>query len=335
MRLVGLKTLKVGDVLAMPVCTSSGKTILNSGVTITETYIEKLKLMKIRKVYISDGRFDDVELSEELDFKLKNNAIQVLEDTHKNVRLSKEVDEYLIKDISKDIVEYVLNTRSKGISILSNDAVDDYIFEHSLNVALLSAYLGSSMNFNFNQLCDLVAGALIHDIGRENSSEEKVEHVQKGFDAMRKCRGMSLHSSIVCYEHHENFDGSGYPRKLKGNAISEFTRVIRAADVYDNILYGYEGEEGSLMPHQAFEYIMSVSGKILDPEIVQHFKNTIIFYPNGCTVLLNNGLKGVVIRQNPGSPQRPALRIYNDQNVIGELDLVKSLTVFVKDVLVI
>jgi HD-GYP domain-containing protein (c-di-GMP phosphodiesterase class II) len=44
-----------------------------------------------------------------------------------------------------------------------------------------------------------------------------------------------LHSSIVCYEHHENFDGGGYPRKLKGAAISEFSRVIRVA-AYDNTI---------------------------------------------------------------------------------------------------
>ncbi len=335
MRLVGAKSLTAGDVLAMPVLTSSGKTILNSGVVLTDTYIDKLRQFKIYKAYIDDGRFDDVELMENLDTRTKNNAMQVIEDTYERVHKSKEIDEYIIKDIAKEIIEYVKGCKDKGISILAADVVDNYITRHSLNVAIFTAYLGSKINYNYNMLCDLVTGALIHDMGRENISEEKPEHVQKGFDAMRKCRGLSLHSAIVCYEHHENFNGTGYPRKLKGPSISEFSRIIRVADVYDNILHGYQNNNVSVMPHQAFEYVLALSDKILDPEFVQLFRDTIVFFPNGCTVLLSNGLKGVVIRQNPGSPQRPVVRIYNDSSVIGEVDLFKSLTLFIKEVIVV
>ncbi|MCX8131764.1 MAG: HD domain-containing protein [Clostridia bacterium] len=335
MRLVGIKSLSIGDTLALPVTASSGKIILNAGVVLTDVYIDKLKHLGIHKVYINDGRFDDVEVIEQLDLRVKNNAMQVLRETNDKILKSKEVDEYLIKDIAKDIVEYVRTCKDRGVNILSTEAIDDYVIEHSLNVALLTAYLGNRMNFNYNQLCDLVTGALIHDLGRENISDEKPEHVQKGFDILRKCRGLSLHSSIVCYEHHENFDGTGYPRKLKGSAISEFTRVIKVADVYDNVLHGYENNNNSVMPHQAYEYVMAFSGSKLDPEIVQHFRDTIVFFPNGCTVLLSNGLKGVIIRQNLGSPQRPVIRIYNETSVIGEIDLLKSLTLFIKDVVVI
>jgi HD-GYP domain-containing protein (c-di-GMP phosphodiesterase class II) len=151
---------------------------------------------------------------------------------------------------------------------------------------------------------------------------------------MRKCGGLSLHSSIVCFEHHENYDGSGYPRKIKGIAISDFSRVIRVADIYDNVLHGYGGTNKSSMPHEAYEYLLTVTGIILDPEIVKMFRDTIVFYPNGCTVLLSNGRKGVVIKQNSSSPQRPLVRIYNDSSVIGEIDLLRSLTLSIKEILV-
>ena len=191
------------------------------------------------------------------------------------------------------------------------------------------------MNYNNVQLDDLVTGAIIHDFGRENIIEEKPEHVQKGFDFMRKCRGINLHSSIACYEHHENYDGSGFPRRLKGSAISEYSRIIRIADLYSNILHGYEISKEPVMPHQAYEHILALSGSIVDPNMVEIFRDTITFYPNGCSVLLSNGLKGIVVRQNIGSPQRPVVRAYNDTDIIGEVDLLKSLTMFVKDVLVV
>lgn len=332
MRLVGTKFLEPGSKLAVPVYTTSGKVVLNSGVVLTETYIEKIRNLGIHKVYIEDERFNDIDIMESLDMKTKNNAIQAVKLTYTNLHTGKEIDEYLIKEIAESLVDYVRNAKDKGISILSLNAVDEYIIEHSINVAMLSAFIANRMNFNFNQLCDLVTGALIHDLGRVNEREENPEHVQIGFDVIRKCRGLSLHSSIVCYEHHENFDGSGYPRKLKGTAISEFTRVIRVADVYDNIIHGYDNDNVSIMPDQAYDKILAFTGSKLDPAVVEVFRDTMVFYPNGCMVLLSNGLKGVVVRQNQGSPQRPVIRIFNETAVIGEIDLVKSLTLFIKEV---
>lgn len=334
MRLVGTNSLTPGDTLAIAVCATSGKSILNAGVTLTESYIEKLKQLGISKVYVNDGRFDDVEVIQHLETKTRINAIDVIKDSHDKLHKSKEINEYSLKDIAKEIVEYVRDCKDKGVCLVAMNAVDDYIIGHSINVAIITAFLGNRMNYNYTQLCDLVTGAIIHDLGRENTSEEKPEHAQKGFDSMRKCRGMSLHSSIVCYEHHENFNGTGYPRKITGASISEFSRVIRVADVYDSVLHGYGNNNQHAMPHQAFEYLIAVSGSILDPEIVMAFRDTIVFYPNGCTVLLSNGLKGVVVRQNQGSPQRPIIRVYNDINVIGEIDLLRSLSLTVRDVIV-
>jgi HD-GYP domain-containing protein (c-di-GMP phosphodiesterase class II) len=334
MRLVSVDSLVPGNRLAVPVYASSNNILLNAGVTLTDKYIAKLGSMKLYSVYIDDERFNDIELTEPLDIRAKNNAAQVIKSTYENLHAEKGIDEFRIRDVAKDITEFVRDSKEKGASILSTDAVDEYIVEHSINVAILTAFIGNRMNYNSDQLFDLVTGAVIHDFGRDNTVEEKAEHVQKGFDFMRKCRGINLHSSIVCYEHHENYNGSGYPRKLKGSAISEYSRIIRIADLYSNILHGHEISEKPVMPHQAYEAILALSGNIVDPDMVQVFRDAIVFYPNGCTVLLSNGLKGIVVRQNTGSPQRPVVRTYNKTGIIGEVDLNKSLTLFIKDVLV-
>ncbi len=335
MRLVGIKSLKPGQELARPIYASSGKVVLNSGITLTESFITKIQQLGVQKVYIKDERFSDVEITQPLDYTTRTNVSKVLSDNYSRVHASKGIDEYAVKDAAKKIVEYTREYKGKGISILSTDAMDEFVIEHSVNVAIITAFLGNQMSYNFGQLCDLVTGALLHDIGRENVIKEKPEHVSVGFEAARACRGFNLHSSKVCYEHHENYDGSGYPRKIKGNDISEFSRVVRVADYYDNALHGYETDNVYLMPDQAFESILAVSGQVLDPEIVEKFRDTIVFYPNGCTVLLSNGLNGVVISQNFGSPQRPIVRVYNDVGVIGDFDLLKSLTLFVQKVMVI
>lgn len=335
MRLVGTKSLKPGQQLARPVYTSSGKVVLNSGIALTESFITKLEQIGIKKVYITDERFGDVEISQPLDVTTRNYVSKVLSENYIKVHKSKGIDEYAIKDAAKKIVEYTREYINKGVSILSTDATDEYVIEHSVNVAIITAFIGHKMSYNFSQLCDLVTGALIHDIGRDNTSEENPVHTSIGYEAARFCRGFSLHSSKVCYEHHENYDGSGYPRKIKEKDISEFSRIIRVADYYENILHGYENNNESLMPHQAFEGILAVSGQVLDPEIVEKFRDTMVFYPNGCMVVLSNGLNGVVISQNIGSPQRPIVRLYNDKGVIGSIDLLSTLTMFIEEVTVI
>jgi len=335
MRLVGVKSLKPGQQLARPIHTSSGKVVLNSGITLTESFITKLKQIGVHKVYVNDERFSDVEVSQPLDVTTRNIVTKVLSENYIKVHKSKSMDEYAIKDAAKKIVEYTREYRGKGVSILSTEAYDEYVIEHSVNVAIITAFIGNRMSYNFSQLCDLVTGALIHDIGRENVAEEKPIHTSVGFEAARLLRGFNLHSSKVCYEHHENYDGSGYPRKIKGNDISEFSRIVRVADYYDNILHSYENSNESIMPHQAFEGILAVAGQVLDPEIVEKFRDTIVFYPNGCTVSLSNGINGVVISQNEGSPQRPIVRLYNDSGVIGSIDLLKTLTLFIQEVILV
>lgn len=335
MRLVSVKSLEPGQELARPVHTSSGMVVLNAGITLTEGYINKIRQIGVNKVYIVDERFGDIEINQPLDLTIRINVTKVLTENYMKVHTSKSMDEYAIKDAAAKIVDYTREYRGKGISILSTDAVNDYVIEHSINVAILTAFLGNQMSYNFGQLCDLVTGALIHDIGRKNNAEEKPEHVNIGFEAVRACRGFSLHSTKVCYEHHENYNGSGYPRKIKGNDISEFSRIVRVADYYDNILHGYDNNNTPLMPHQAFEGILAEAGQILDPDIVEKFRDTVVFYPNGSTVLLSNGLNGVVIQQNMGSPQRPIVRVFNDSGVIGNIDLLKSLTLFVQEVMLV
>lgn len=333
MRLVGVNSLKPGDELARPVFTASGKIILNSGMVLKEAYIEKFKQLGINRVYIDDVRFEDVRAVQPIDITTRNEVAKVLKNAYTKIHNSEEIDEYTIKDAAKKIVDYVREYRDKGISMLSMDVVDEYVIEHSVNVAIITAYIGNRLSYTFNQLCDLVAGALIHDLGRENCAEEKPEHVETGFEMMRKLRGMSLNSSKVCYEHHENFDGTGYPRKLKGTGISDYARIVRVADYYDNVLHGSENNGVSVMPHQAFEVILAVSGSILDPDVVQVFRDTIVFYPDGCTVKLSNGMCGVVIRQNIGSPQRPVVRAFTDNDIIGDFNLLEDLTLFVQDII--
>ena len=82
MRLVGVKSLKPGQQLARPIHTSSGKVVLNSGITLTESFITKLKQIGVHKVYVNDERFSDVEVSQPLDVTTRNIVTKVLSENY-------------------------------------------------------------------------------------------------------------------------------------------------------------------------------------------------------------------------------------------------------------
>lgn len=331
MRLVSVKSLKPGTVLGSPIYSSSGRKILGDGVVLTPLYISRLKEMKIFAVYVEDEAFKDVEITDPIDYTTRNIATQVLDEVISQASMGELFDEYKAKDIARRILEDVKSASKDSINLFSSMAMDDYLITHSVTVCILSILIGDKLKYNFNQLWDLAVGSILHDIGRENSREESPEHVAKGFEILRKCRGLSLMSSIVAFEHHENFDGSGYPRGLKANNISEFSRIVSIADFYDTQLFSSD-PDNPVMPHQVYEEILANSGKRFDPSIVTVFRDTVAIYPNGCMVLLNNNKKGVVVRQNPSMPHRPVVRLIDvdkDDEQQEDIDLTVNLTVFV------
>lgn len=334
MKLVGVKSLKPGAKLSAPIYSSSGKMILGQGTELTQAYIDKLKSLKIYSVYIEDDKFDDVKIIDAIDYTTRTIANQVLNEVVKLAAGGKEFDEYKAKEMARRIIEDVKSNNKDNVNLFCNMVMDDDIIAHSITVCILSALIGDRMQYNFDKMWDLAVGAILHDIGRENSQEELPEHTQKGFDILRKCHGLSLNSSIVAYQHHENFDGSGYPRGLKGEQISEFSRIVSLADFYDSML-SFSTPEKPIMPHHVYEDILARSGTVFDPEIVKIFRDTVAIYPNGCVVEMNDGRRGVVIRQNSGTPHRPVVRIFAEGGCESqeEIDLVKNPTVFICEVI--
>ncbi|MFA6808906.1 MAG: HD-GYP domain-containing protein, partial [Eubacteriales bacterium] len=191
---------------------------------------------------------------------------------------------------------------------------------------------------------------IMHDIGKTMISrdiinkkgrlkEEEYAEIKKhclfGFDVIRKNRDFSLHSAHVALQHHEQWLGTGYPRGIKGEDIHEYGRIAAVADVYD-ALTSVRPYRGAMQPYEAYEYIVAQSGYQFDPEIVRIFMKCVAVYPLGTGVLLSNGQRGNVIRQNPGFSTRPVVRvIYQGDEPLDnpvDYDLAKHLSLMITKV---
>ncbi len=152
---------------------------------------------------------------------------------------------------------------------------------HSLRVAAIALQIGREMGLPRQQLVYLKHGALLHDIGKLSVPDAILEKTERLTDEewrrlrSHPWRGENLLASLdfpqaVCLavgQHHECFDGTGYPLALTGEAISLEARIIAVADAYDTIRRGRcwrKGESYEVALHE----VSSWSDRQFDPAVV-------------------------------------------------------------------
>ena len=157
--------------------------------------------------------------------------------------------------------------------------------EHTKRVAALSLDIARALgSFKEFELWDIYHGALIHDVGKigiPDSILQKKGPLTDGEEAqirMHPIYAYELFRTLPCFQslldiaycHHEKWDGSGYPRGLKGEQIPLKARLFAIADVWDALTS--ERHYRSPWPEEkVYNYIIEQSGKHFDPEIVKLF----------------------------------------------------------------
>lgn len=109
-------------------------------------------------------------------------------------------------------------------------------------------------------------------------------------------------------QHHERWDGSGYPEGRKGDEISPYTQLIAVADTYHAML-SRRPHRPAFKPHEAVEFIVAFSGQLFEPRLSQLFARRMPQYSSGLGVKLSTGEIGIISDPNTGHIARPIVRI--------------------------
>ncbi len=123
----------------------------------------------------------------------------------------------------------------------------EYELCHPLNVAVVSGLIARKLEFSPRAFDELLLAALLHDIGKlkikldgdsalTTTNEDEIrQHTVIGYEMIKNTFGLSDLIARAALEHHENNDGSGYPKGLSNDFISEYAQVINVANYYDNL----------------------------------------------------------------------------------------------------
>ncbi|WP_101912169.1 HD-GYP domain-containing protein [Megasphaera vaginalis (ex Bordigoni et al. 2020)] len=198
---------------------------------------------------------------------------------------------------------YMLSLRqAAGIAAEEKDSLDSIttallafiqlknqrLYMHSLQVANYSVSIATKLALPKSEIGQIKHAALLHDIGMlfvSNSLLSKMPYLNRTEKATYKrhaAAGGNVLENIPCCQdivpyiryHHERWDGSGFPKHLRGANIPFGARIIAVADYYDTII-NPSTEFWAKTKQQAVRELFSASGLLFDPEIVKAFIETL------------------------------------------------------------
>lgn len=338
MRYIPTEHVKSGMVLGKTLYGTGNRILLSQYSILKEEYISRLQHIGIQGLYIQDDFSSEVEISDIITPQLKNKAVNQIKamfidesDDHKeNYKKSIELQE-----IMSEIVEQILENKEVQVNVIDLKSYDEYTYLHSINVAVLAVVTGFALNLPKEELNFLGIAGILHDIGKrfvstdilrkpgkltEDEFKRVKEHSIDGYHYIRENFNIPIKSYGGILDHHERYDGSGYPHKKIGKHISLFGRILAVVDVYDALVSNRPYHK-AILPSEAWEYLLGGSGTQFDPQVVQAFSKKIAIYPLGTQVVLSNQMSGIVVKNYSGYNLRPKIKIFTDSDEALYLDL--------------
>jgi putative nucleotidyltransferase with HDIG domain len=354
MRLIATNSIKPGTKLSKAVINQKGQVLIQAGVPLTERMINRLIDIGLTFIYIEDEKTRDIVIKNTISEKTQKEVIQTVEKTFKDLKTNENIsNSFVLEKATKQFSEVIrsvleeLKGNNDLLTLLSDVMIhDQYIFTHSFNVTLYALAIGIELKLDEKQLEALGLGAILHDVGKMlipqevlmkpgkltmEEYDEVKKHTTNGFNLLRNLPNVPLTAAHCAFQHHERLDGSGYPRGVKGDEIHLFGRILAVADVFDAVTSNRVYRQ-AMLPHEGLEILYAGCGQHFEQRMVEAFRNAVAIYPLGLSVTLNDGRKGIVVKQNPSFCDRPIVRIFEEDGVEispYEVDLKKELEVMI------
>ena len=274
--------------------------------------------------------------------KVHSQAISLVGSLMHDVKIGKNIDVKSFDDIADNMIDSILRNQDALACLGRIRNKDSYLLEHSVNLAVLMGIFGQAKGLTSESLHQSVVGALLHDIGKVltpdqvlkkpgklTESEFKVmrEHVVHSHNILKSTPGIPILTLNVAAQHHERFDGKGYPKGLKGNEICCEGRMVAIIDVYDAITSDRVYHQ-ALSPTNAMKKLLEWSDHHFDPSLVHRFIKSMGVYPVGSLVELESQRLALVIESAQQDQVKPVVRVIYDRKKqsyikIQDIDLAK------------
>jgi HD-GYP domain-containing protein (c-di-GMP phosphodiesterase class II) len=244
-----------------------------------------------------------------------------------------------VRGVVSTLLDGLLEHQAAMVSLIQMRRFDDSLATHGVDTSVLSMAVGQENGCAPSHLKLLGLAALVHDIGQLRlplNLLRKVQpyspqdhrliqaHCDMGEAMLNQFPDFPEESKRMVLQHHERLDGSGYPKGLRGEEISELTQILSIADTYDAQISG-RCSQPPVPPARALSelYKAAVAGQY-NTSVVQRLIQLLGVYPIGSLVRLNTGEEAVVVWVHSHSRLTPTIKLlknstgqpYEEQEII-------------------
>lgn len=232
----------------------------------------------------------------------------------------------LAKEFIGEVVESIIRNPDAMVLLTNLKQQDGASYRHALDVSVMLISFGRHLGIPKQELNQMAMGGLLHDIGKSkipesllnkvkqlNNNDWKIlrQHVNYGLEIIDAYKNLDPVTRIIVAEHHERYDGTGYPNQLAADSINLYGAMAAIVEAYSAMTspWPYAKAKTSAM---AVSILVNLKGKAYHPELVDHFIQVVGVYPIGAIVELTTGEVGIVIRQNKHWRLKPLVNIILD-----------------------
>lgn len=257
-----------------------------------------------------------------------NRALALMRSLFENVRQGRDPDMTGIPDLARELTDSLSRNSQAalGLTVLKRHA---HLSTHCVNAAVVAVAFGMHLGLRRTQLADLAQAGLLHDLGMARISErilgkngrlspaELTEVRRHPVESLRLVRGgqefgAGMFRAVA--EHHERFDGSGYPRALPYEQMAQESRILAIADMYAALI-AERPYRSAVLPREALKRMYAMKDREFYSEDLAQFIRCMGIFPVGSFVRLTDGRYGVVAGVDSSRPLYPTVRVVFDHKM--------------------
>jgi HD-GYP domain-containing protein (c-di-GMP phosphodiesterase class II) len=366
MKKIAVDNLRAGMKFDQPVYIDGENILVPAEIRITEKDISRLRKWEIESVQTAGSVIDEEE-----ERKTKEQTIHDLKES----RTYKELLQIYLAAIKQINILFATMKQGRRVTTKEFNKVAELLYQtvkrcptemtgitirtdknhqglavSSVNCAILALVTGMNLELDTAKLHSLAVGALLHDIGmlkmpdtilnktgdlHEAEYKTIYTHTVHSYNIITKELGYPEDIGLIALQHHERWDGKGYPHQISGEQIYILARIVSLVDSFEAMVRDKPYRD-SMIGYSAMRQILNDNSRRFDSGIVKVFLKSMGIYPVGSVVILNDGSIGSVIRTHASVPLRPVVRILMDSggkrydNEDGEtIDLLETKTLFI------
>lgn len=337
-----------GMVFGDDVIDKEGRLLVSKNTVLTREILERLKKFSSRKFFSMKVLLSELNIKTVV--KLENGSVQEVassqikmeytkerlvikekfEEMHKSIKqsfdeLSRNNTSPKVKKELDNTVEEIKNNLSVNIELLNEildvKATDEYLYNHSLNVAVISNLIGGWIGLEQKDLDILILAGLAHDIGKlrvdpailnkpgkltDEEFTEMKKHPEYSYQMLMEMGYKDNAILKAVTFHHEKEDGSGYPLKILGDKITIHAKILAIADIFDamtsNRVY-----KARVSPFKVLEMFQNQNFGKLDYKIIMVFIKRFTENYVGSEVILSNNQRAKIVSLNAYEITKPLL----------------------------